>query len=546
MDYFGMRAAALDVDDLSWLAPRPTPGKVSLTDRMLARPHAAVASATAAPVQRKAASGDDPFALHLPVQAHASGQLGTVALRAASGGTALPAPVRAKMERAMGADFGAVRVHLDGQAEELGANAFAHGDDLHFASGTYDPDSERGQALIGHELAHVLQQREGRVSGGAGDGAAVVQDAGLEAEADRRGLEAAQFQMADGDVVGDAALEAEADQRGAAAASPRGAIQGHGIVQMNPAGAAAAAATYFGLSAADAAAVGGTLISAATAAAQAGGAIAPGASGVQELTLGSRTSRRDEAELQKIIQVRLINAYVAAWQRAHPEVAGGTSAVSPTTTTTVTTTSPTRRTRSGGTERTTTTTTMTEEGPEAGGAIDEVVRQAVRTQVEQDVQALLDGHRVEVESPEYIWSDSGASTADTLGTVGAIQLTEVRGAGIEYAANLEGEAANIPSLRALPFLGQTLRVRQYRGGYLRQGLSWAVGLNDALAVNVAGGTDAFDEAAQSGHGEVTINTTWNWDGGVTRMRLRYHVAANGTPTFSTEHREGNPDDWNLW
>ena len=125
-----MRAAALDVDDLSWLAPRPTPGKVSLTDRMLARPHAAVASATAAPVQRKAASGDDPFALHLPVQAHASGQLGTVALRAASGGTALPAPVRAKMERAMGADFGAVRVHLDGQAEELGANAFAHGDDL--------------------------------------------------------------------------------------------------------------------------------------------------------------------------------------------------------------------------------------------------------------------------------------------------------------------------------------------------------------------------------------------------------------------------------
>jgi hypothetical protein len=104
------------------------------------------------------------------------------------------------MERAFQADFSAVRVHQGSQAAGIGALAYAQGTDLHFAPGQYQPDSEAGQALIGHELAHVVQQGQGRVSSPmqakAGDGAAVVHDHGLESEADRAGHAASRGEQA--------------------------------------------------------------------------------------------------------------------------------------------------------------------------------------------------------------------------------------------------------------------------------------------------------------------------------------------------------------
>jgi hypothetical protein len=77
---------------------------------------------------------------------------------------ALPAPVRAKMESYFQADFAAVRVREDDRAKQLGAIAYAQGDELVFRPGAYDPASRRGQELIGHELAHVVQQRQGRAA----------------------------------------------------------------------------------------------------------------------------------------------------------------------------------------------------------------------------------------------------------------------------------------------------------------------------------------------------------------------------------------------
>jgi hypothetical protein len=58
---------------------------------------------------------------------------------------------------------------------------------MHFAPGYYSPHTPQGQRLLAHELAHVLQQRAGRVRNPFGQGVAVVQDAALEAEADRAG-----------------------------------------------------------------------------------------------------------------------------------------------------------------------------------------------------------------------------------------------------------------------------------------------------------------------------------------------------------------------
>ena len=111
-------------------------------------------------------------------------------------GSALPAGVQNKMERAFGADFSAVRVHQDGAADAVGAQAFARGTDLHFAPGRYDPHSQAGQELLGHELAHTVQQAQGRVGASAQPkGGAIHSDAGLEREADDLGARAARGEI---------------------------------------------------------------------------------------------------------------------------------------------------------------------------------------------------------------------------------------------------------------------------------------------------------------------------------------------------------------
>jgi ribosomal protein S18 acetylase RimI-like enzyme len=115
-----------------------------------------------------------------------------VDLRPKSGGWPLPRDVREKMERAMGANFSDVRVHVGPEAGSIGAIAFTWGSDIHFAPGQYNPHTPHGQFLLGHELTHVVQQRAGRVANPFGSGVAVVQDHALEAEADRLGRVAAQ------------------------------------------------------------------------------------------------------------------------------------------------------------------------------------------------------------------------------------------------------------------------------------------------------------------------------------------------------------------
>jgi hypothetical protein len=78
--------------------------------------------------------------------------------------TSMPDKVQQKMEGSFGQDFGDVSIHKDsGKAKNMGALAYTQGKDIHFAPGQYNPDSQKGQELLGHELTHVVQQREGRV-----------------------------------------------------------------------------------------------------------------------------------------------------------------------------------------------------------------------------------------------------------------------------------------------------------------------------------------------------------------------------------------------
>lgn len=112
-------------------------------------------------------------------------------------GKAMPRDVQEKMEASFGADFSAVRVHEGARSEALGARAFTQGADIHFAPGEYQPASLAGQELLGHELAHVVQQRQGRVQATTqAKGVGINDDAGLEREADEMGSRASRGEQA--------------------------------------------------------------------------------------------------------------------------------------------------------------------------------------------------------------------------------------------------------------------------------------------------------------------------------------------------------------
>ncbi len=122
-------------------------------------------------------------------------QLPSGLIRPGGGGRPLPERVRGQMESFFGTDFSDVRVHVGSEAASIGALAFTMGSSLYFAPGQYNPDSPQGLALLGHELTHVVQQRQGRVRNPFGSGIAVVQDLHLEAEADRMGARAANHRV---------------------------------------------------------------------------------------------------------------------------------------------------------------------------------------------------------------------------------------------------------------------------------------------------------------------------------------------------------------
>ena len=106
--------------------------------------------------------------------------------------TGIPDEVKARMESAFNTDFSGVRVRPESSAApEVGALAYTQGTNIHFAPGQFSPDTSAGQRLLGHELAHVQQQSQGRVTPTTEVNGLPVNDSpALEEEADRLGSEA--------------------------------------------------------------------------------------------------------------------------------------------------------------------------------------------------------------------------------------------------------------------------------------------------------------------------------------------------------------------
>lgn len=86
--------------------------------------------------------------------------------RSKGGGNPMESGTRQDMESAFDTDFSGVRLHTDAAAvqmnQELGAQAFTHGNDVYFNEGKHDTGSTEGKRLMAHELTHVVQQGGGR------------------------------------------------------------------------------------------------------------------------------------------------------------------------------------------------------------------------------------------------------------------------------------------------------------------------------------------------------------------------------------------------
>jgi LysM repeat protein len=197
-------------------ASRPAPGKVTRTSRLSPGQGPAVQRKAAVPAPG-AGGSQARSAWDLTMDSWMDAAHRGVTAEQDGGGKAIPEDVQTKMEGAFGADFSGVRVHESARPQALGALAYAQGTDIHVAPGQYDPRSQRGQELLGHELTHVVQQAQGRVSATAqAKGVGVNDDAGLERKADEMGARAARGES----------VAADTARSTVAPASPRPAASG--------------------------------------------------------------------------------------------------------------------------------------------------------------------------------------------------------------------------------------------------------------------------------------------------------------------------------
>lgn len=80
-------------------------------------------------------------------------------------GQTLPSATQSDMEKHFGHDFGQVRIHADDKASTaasaIHARAFTFGQHIVFGRGQFRPQQAKGKLLLAHELAHVIQQKQG-------------------------------------------------------------------------------------------------------------------------------------------------------------------------------------------------------------------------------------------------------------------------------------------------------------------------------------------------------------------------------------------------
>lgn len=108
-----------------------------------------------------------------------------VVARSPADGQALEPGTQTRVGALLGGDLGGVRVHTGQAAQSMarreGARAVTVGSDIAFAADGYAPGTPAGDALIAHEVAHVLQQTRSDGTSAIGDDPALEDEADLAA-----------------------------------------------------------------------------------------------------------------------------------------------------------------------------------------------------------------------------------------------------------------------------------------------------------------------------------------------------------------------------
>jgi hypothetical protein len=134
------------------VTPRKAAAVVALEDRALERAAEGAAEAIARGGALLTPRGAPP-------------RLRAIGLRPARPhGQAIEPAARTFMESRFGYDFSSVRIHNDAAAacaaDALDAAAYTSGPDIVFGRDAYQPNAPAGRRLLGHELAHVVQQAD--------------------------------------------------------------------------------------------------------------------------------------------------------------------------------------------------------------------------------------------------------------------------------------------------------------------------------------------------------------------------------------------------
>jgi hypothetical protein len=89
----------------------------------------------------------------------------SILLSTKGGGSKVDDETKSELEEHTGMDLSSVNIHTGPIADNLNRNinalAFAHGQDIYFRNGQYNPGSNAGRKLLAHEVAHTIQQQNG-------------------------------------------------------------------------------------------------------------------------------------------------------------------------------------------------------------------------------------------------------------------------------------------------------------------------------------------------------------------------------------------------
>ena len=96
----------------------------------------------------------------------------------------LPDLIKTAMEALFGINLNNINIYTNPLIAKAGARAFAYGDGIYFAPVEYQLESSDGWRVLGHEIAHIRQQKSGLLTRLLRNNLEIVHDDFLEAEAD--------------------------------------------------------------------------------------------------------------------------------------------------------------------------------------------------------------------------------------------------------------------------------------------------------------------------------------------------------------------------